>query len=113
MSAPRDDQVFVAHILDAIGRIESYVAGVNEAAFLDTPLIQDAVIRQIQIIGEASKRLSQPFRSGSAAIPWKDVMGMRDKLVHDYAGIDLEAVWTASNPVPWTFNEREVGIVMR
>jgi uncharacterized protein with HEPN domain len=101
MSAPRDDSVYVGHVLDAIDRIESYLHGVTEAEFLKTPLIQDGVIHQIQIIGEAAKRLSADFRGRTPTIPWQDIAGMRDKLVHDYIGVDLETVWeTATREVP-------------
>jgi uncharacterized protein with HEPN domain len=93
MSAPRDDAVYVGHILDSIARIESYLEGVNEDQFMTTALLQDAVIRQIQIIGEAANRPSVEFRTRSSSIPWPDVIGMRNKLVHDYMGVDLAAVW--------------------
>lgn len=62
MSVPREDSVYLKHIRDAIGRIESYLDGVSEPSFLETPIIQDAVIRQIQIIGEAAKRISPMLR---------------------------------------------------
>jgi uncharacterized protein with HEPN domain len=101
MSAPRDDSVFLKHIQDSITRIESYLEEVDEATFLNTPLIQDAVVHQIQIIGEAASRLSAPFRARSRTIPWNDIVGMRQKLVHDYMGVDLEAVWeTAVKDIP-------------
>ena len=101
MSAPREDSVYLKHIRDSINRIESYLTGIDEAAFLNTPLIQDAVMHQIQIIGEAASRLSSQFRTRSPAIPWKDIVGMRQKLVHDYMGVDLEAVWeTAVKDIP-------------
>jgi uncharacterized protein with HEPN domain len=59
------------------------------------------VIRQLEIIGEATKRLSQAARADSDSIPWQDIAGMRDKLIHDYFGVDLEAVWlTARDDVP-------------
>jgi uncharacterized protein with HEPN domain len=58
-------------------------------------------MHQIQIIGEAASRLSAPFRTRSMTIPWKDIVGMRQKLVHDYMGVDLEAVWeTAVKDIP-------------
>ena len=93
MSAPRDDGVFLGHIRDAIARIESYVDRLTERDFLDTPVVQDAVIRQLQVIGEATKRLSGEYRAKNPGIPWADIAGMRDKLVHDYVTIDLYAVW--------------------
>lgn len=101
MSAPREDAVYLGHIRDALLRIESYVEGVTEDEFFKTPLIQDGVIRQIQIIGEATKRLSAGLRERTPEIPWADIAGMRDKIVHDYMGIDLETVWeTATKDVP-------------
>jgi len=100
MSALRDDAVYLGHIRDAISQIESYLKGVGEAEFLGTPLIQDGVIRQIQIIGEAAKRVSMDFRERTPSIPWADITGMRDKIVHDYMGVDLETVWeTATRDV--------------
>jgi uncharacterized protein with HEPN domain len=101
MTEPRDDRVFVNHIHDAIARISSYLKDVNEVKFMATPLIQDAVIRQIQIVGEAAKKLSRSYVEASPSIPWKDIAGMRDKLVHDYMGVDLAAVWdTATRDIP-------------
>lgn len=101
MSAPRDDAVYLEHIRDSCHRIKSYLRGVNEEGFLESELIQDAVVRQVQVIGEAVKRLSGEFREANPGIPWSDIAGMRDKLVHDYMGIDLEAVWeTARTDIP-------------
>jgi uncharacterized protein with HEPN domain len=90
---PPDDQLYLQHILDAILRIESHVVGVDRPGFDAMPIVQDAVIRQIQVIGEAAKRVSPDLRRRAAGIPWRKIAGMRDKLVHDYMGVDLEAVW--------------------
>jgi uncharacterized protein with HEPN domain len=95
------DLVYVRHILDAILRIAEYLQGIDEEAFLQTPLVQDGVIRQLEIIGEATKQISSETRAEHAHIPWKDMAGMRDKLIHDYFGVDLEQVWiTAQNDIP-------------
>lgn len=98
---PRDDRVYLEHIRDAIDRLEGYVKGVGEAQFKKHPLIQDGVIRQLEIIGEAVKRLSPAFRSSHTIIPWPDIARMRDKLIHDYFGVDIEKVWlTVQQDIP-------------
>jgi uncharacterized protein with HEPN domain len=98
---PRDDRVYLEHIRDAIDRIELYTKGLDEAGFKDNLLIQDGVIRQLGIIGEAVKRLSEPFRKAHPGIPWQDIAGMRDKLIHDYFGTDVATVWlTVQQDIP-------------
>jgi uncharacterized protein with HEPN domain len=93
----RDDSVYLRHILDAMARISEYLRDVDEVGFGQTTLIQDGVIRQLEIIGEAVKRVPPKLRERYAHIPWKDMAGMRDKLIHDYFGVDLEAVWMAAS----------------
>jgi len=97
----KDETVYIKHILDAIARIERYLAGISYDRFNEDTLIQDGVIRQLEIIGEASKRLSDDSKASFEDIPWKDIAGMRDKLIHDYLGTDIKAMWdTAKDDIP-------------
>ncbi len=97
----RDDEIYAQHILDAISRIELYTAGIERSVFYSTPMMQHAIIRQLEIIGEATKMLSMDFRDHRPNIPWKNIAGMRDKLIHQYFGVDLDMVWgTAIEDTP-------------
>ncbi len=84
MTAKRDDSVYLKHIPDAVDKTEQYIQGIDEEAFMQTSLIQDGVIRQLEIIGEATKNLASEVRDQNTHIPWKDMAGMRDKLIHHY-----------------------------
>jgi len=88
----KDDRVYLLHVRDAIDAIAAYtVAG--RGAFMADRKTQDAVLRNLEIIGEAVKRLSPPLTSAHPDVPWRRIAGMRDKLVHDYFGVDLDLVW--------------------
>ncbi|OGJ88906.1 MAG: hypothetical protein A2268_11980 [Candidatus Raymondbacteria bacterium RifOxyA12_full_50_37] len=98
----KDDSVYIQHMLDAIKRVEEYIGGTDNSGFCGNKMLQAAVCREIEIIGEASKHLSRGFKAKHPDIPWKAIAGMRDKLIHDYFGIDYNAVWdTAIKDIPF------------
>ena len=97
----RDDQLYLQNILDAIAAVETYIQGFDREHFDKNKLVQDGVIRQITIIGEATKLLSNELRDKHSQIPWRQIARMRDTLIHRYFGVDLEQVWlTAQNDLP-------------
>jgi len=96
----KSDRTYLLHIRDAIERIEQYASRGHEA-FLTEYHWQDGIIRQLEIVGEATKHLSAEFRKAHPQVPWQRIAGLRDVLVHDYMGVDLDAVWDiVRNRVP-------------
>ncbi len=88
----KGDRLYLTHVLDAIEKIETYIS-VGHDAFVSTSHWQDAVIRQLEIIGEATKRLSKQLCFQHPKVPWRRIAGLRDVLIHDYMGVDIKAVW--------------------
>jgi uncharacterized protein with HEPN domain len=89
----RSDREFLGDLREAIQRITRYVAGMSYEAFLADSRTQDAVIRNLEIIGEATKSLSDEFRAARPSVPWKSMAGTRDRLIHHYFGVNLDIVW--------------------
>jgi uncharacterized protein with HEPN domain len=85
----KDDLFYIENILQSIDRIQSYISDKDQESFVDDFITQDAVVRQLEIIGEATKRVSKDFRNNYPDIPWADMAGMRDVLIHDYIDVDL------------------------
>lgn len=88
----KDERTYLLHAIDAIDAILSYTAEGREAFFADGKT-QDAVIRNVEIIGQAVKGISEPTRAADPNVPWRQIAGMRDKLIHEYFGVDIALVW--------------------
>ena len=89
---PRD-RTYLGHMLGAIARIRQYVGRTRRAGFLRNALLQDAVIRNIEIIGEAAGGVSGEFAAANPGIPWREIVGMRHRLIHGYLEVNLDTVW--------------------
>lgn len=89
----RTDREFLSDIREAIHRVIAYVTGMTYEAFVADTKTQDAVIRNLEILGEATKNLSEQLRTKYPSIPWKSMAGARDRLVHHYFGVNLDIVW--------------------
>ncbi len=90
---PRETKALFSDILDAIKKIESYSIGIDFEKFKGSQLLQDAVVRNLEIIGEAAKRISPEIRNSYPDVDWKKISGLRDILIHEYFGIDIEIIW--------------------
>lgn len=80
-------------IRESLSLIEEYASPLTEADFLASRVLQDAIVRRLEIVGEAAKHVPQAIRDGYPAVPWRDMAGMRDVLIHRYAQVDLGMVW--------------------
>jgi uncharacterized protein with HEPN domain len=109
----KDPIIYIEHISVCINRIILYTEGLDENGFLENNLIQDAVIRNLEIIGEATKKLNEDFRLKYSAIEWRKIAGMRDKLIHDYIGVDLWAVWGVVENILPTFQSQIEEILIK
>ena len=89
----KENTIFLNHILQSIQYIEEDTKGFTFEKFKSARTIQDAVIRNIEIIGEAAKNISREFMKEHKELPWRDMVSMRDKLAHSYFGVDLDIVW--------------------
>jgi len=105
----KDPKVFFKHILDSIATIEEYIKGVSEYKFYSNRQIIDAVVRNFEIIGEATKNLPKSIRANTPYIPWGKMAGMRNNLIHEYFGVDKQEIWkTIKEDLPDLKKEIEI-----
>ena len=93
----RTDTDFLSDIQEAVQRVKAYTAAMTYEAFLADIKTQDAVIRNLEIIGEATKSLSAELRAKYVDVPWRGMAGVRDRLIHHYFGVNLDIVWQIAN----------------
>lgn len=93
----RTDKEFLSDILEAVHRSRSYTAGMPCEVFLEDIETQDAVVRNLEVIGEAAKNLSAEIRGEHSTVPWQSMAGVRDRLIRRYFGISLDVVWEIVN----------------
>jgi len=93
----KDPKIFLEHILESIEIIENHTKAVSKEKLFRNIIIQDAVIRRIEIIGEAVKNLPPDYKRKHPEIEWREIIGMRNKLIHEYFGVNLNVVWRTIN----------------
>ena len=93
MNRERKSAQYIQDMLESLQRIERYCAGVTAEGFAADLLLQDAVVRRLEVIGEASKHVPQEMREQYRDIPWRSIAGLRDVLIHDYSGVNVERIW--------------------
>lgn len=97
----RSSDAFLLDIVEASARISEYTAGMSRADFMADRKTQAAVVREIEIIGEASRQLPEPFKQANAAVPWRELARLRNMYIHAYHGVDYGLVWqTAVRTMP-------------
>ncbi len=107
MSRRRRDIDYLQDIHESLRRIQHFAEGLTFEAFLEDIKTQDAILRNFEVIGEATKQLSETLRTHYAKFPWRELARMRDKLIHHYFGVSYEIVWQVVQEVPQLLSEIE------
>ncbi|MDQ1262885.1 MAG: hypothetical protein QG575_2066 [Euryarchaeota archaeon] len=89
----KDDSVYLHHIIDAFLQIEGYTDGVSYEEFLSNRLLQDGVIRQLEVMGEAARNLSEGLLNEYPKIPWRQMISLRNRMIHAYFNVNLQIIW--------------------
>ena len=97
MSAHRRDRDYLYDIWEAMDRITTYIGDLGYDQFMRDKKTQDAVVRNLQVMGDATQKLSRQLRETYPRLPWREIAGMRDKVVHEYFGINYDIVWTVAD----------------
>ena len=95
----KDPKIFLQHILESIKQVEQYTGGITREEFFKLIQVQDAVIRRLEIIGEATKHLTEELKKSYPEISWHKPLAMRNILIHEYFGIDLSTVWVTATEI--------------
>jgi len=112
MKEDKNIKVYINDIHDCILKIEEYLEGISEERFCEDYEKQDSVLRRLEIIGEAVKRLPEDLKGDYPNIPWKDIAGTRDVLIHEYSGVNLKRIWkTVKKDLPELKNQ--VGEILK
>lgn len=102
----KDDRVYIGHMIETANKALGFIKGLTREDFDNNELLQLSLTHLLQVIGEAARRVSPDFRAAYLTIPWKAIVGMRSKVVHDYLNIDEDVVWnTVKNDLPFLILE--------
>ena len=89
----KDDAVYIKHIIESIEKIERFILDLDFDEFREDDLVLSATVRELEVIGEASNKLSVEFKKAHTNIPWDNIINMRNRLIHEYFGVDEKIVW--------------------
>jgi uncharacterized protein with HEPN domain len=96
-----NDRVYLMHIRDSLREVQTFIRGESYESFLKNRMVQNAVMRSFEVVGEAARRISPELREAHPETPWRLMSDFRNKLIHDYFGLDLEVIWqTATEDTP-------------
>ena len=97
----RDDRVYLMHIRDSLREVRQFIEGESYESFLENRMMQNAVMRSFEVVGEAARRVSPEFREAHLEVPWRLMGDFRNKLIHDYFGLDVDVIRkTATEDAP-------------